>query len=198
MTDVHETLEPSADSGATSDSGAKGDRASVVNRLFQEHNRALVSFLTARLRCEEEARDVAQEAYVKLLQLDDHKAVSFLRSYLFRIAANLAVDRLRQRSVREQTQPAEVFDSIVDERAPERIAMAKQELEVVRRAVVELPENHRRAFVMYVFEGLGTVQIAGQLGLTDRMIRIYIAQGLAFCRAKLDASLALVRREEGR
>lgn len=182
MADPKETLDFSIDSSPGD------DRARVVDQLFQEHNRALVSFLRARLRNEQEARDVAQEAYVKLLQLDERKAVSFLRSYLFRIAGNLAIDRLRQRSVREQVQPAELLEAIADERAPERIAMATQELALVRDVLLELPDKQRQAVVLYVFAGASTLQIAGRLGLTDRSIRLYIAQGLALCRSRLDAS----------
>src|SRR5689334_14906628 len=62
-------------------------RSQSFNRLFREHNRSLMSFLVARLRSVHEARDVAQEAYVRLLQLDKPGAVSLLRSYLFRTAA---------------------------------------------------------------------------------------------------------------
>jgi RNA polymerase sigma-70 factor (ECF subfamily) len=76
-------------------------RSAVIKQLFDEHNRTLIGFLRARLRSEAEARDVAQEAYVRLLELESLNAVGFLRSYLFRVAANLAVDRLRHRTVRE-------------------------------------------------------------------------------------------------
>jgi len=108
------------------------DHVTAVKRLFQEHNRTLVSFLNARLHSEQEARDIAQEAYVRVLQLDNHGAVSFLRSYLFRVAANLAVDRLRERAVRETPEPQALFDALVDERVPDRTAIAGQQLEAVR------------------------------------------------------------------
>src|SRR5438105_10721660 len=74
------------------------DRGAAIARLFQEHNRVLVGFLAARLRNEHEAQEVAQEAYVKLLQLERANAVSFLRAYLFRVAENLALDRLKHRT----------------------------------------------------------------------------------------------------
>jgi len=75
-------------------------RAEVIEQLFRQHNGKLVSFLSARLRSEAEAAEVAQEAYVRMLELDRPGRVSFQRAYLFKIAANLAVDRLRKRSVR--------------------------------------------------------------------------------------------------
>src|SRR5439155_25108996 len=77
-------------------------RIRAVARLFQEHYSALLRFLLPRLRSEQEARDVAQEAYVRMLELDSSSAVSFLRGYLFKIAANLATDHRRQHAAQSR------------------------------------------------------------------------------------------------
>jgi len=61
--------------GADQQQTADGDEAAVpfassaaaVSYLFREHNRVLVGYLTARLKSEQEAKEVAQEAYVRLL-----------------------------------------------------------------------------------------------------------------------------------
>ena len=45
--------------------------AAAVSQLFREHNRLLVGYLAVRLRSEQEAKEVAQEAYVRLLQLKE-------------------------------------------------------------------------------------------------------------------------------
>jgi DNA-directed RNA polymerase specialized sigma24 family protein len=45
-------------------------RASVVERLFREHNEALFRFLRGRVGPHNQALEVAQEAYVRLLSLD--------------------------------------------------------------------------------------------------------------------------------
>src|SRR5688572_6852549 len=116
------------------ETSAAAERLALVKRLFQEHNRTLINFLHARLHCEQEARDIAQEAYVRLLQLDSSGAISFLRSYLFRIAENLAVDRIRERRAREAPGALALFEPLVEERAPDREAMAVEELKVVRDA----------------------------------------------------------------
>ena len=71
--------------------------AAAVSKLFRDHNRMLVGYLTSRLRSEQEAKEVAQEAYVRLLQLQDPGTPSLLRAYLFKTATNLAIDRLRHR-----------------------------------------------------------------------------------------------------
>jgi DNA-directed RNA polymerase specialized sigma24 family protein len=67
-----------------------GARAAEISQLFRDRNRALVLFLASRLKDMQAAREVAQEAYVRVLQLEAPGAVSFLRSYLFKVAANLA------------------------------------------------------------------------------------------------------------
>jgi len=68
-------------------------RAEVVERLFREHNEALIRFLRGRVGSHNEALEVAQEAYVRLLSLDQPGAVSYLRAFLFKTAANIAIDR---------------------------------------------------------------------------------------------------------
>src|SRR5258707_12615764 len=72
-------------------------QADAVARLFQEHNRTLVRYLAVRLQSVQEAKEIAQEAYVRLLQLDQPGVESFLKSYLYRVATTLAFDRVRQR-----------------------------------------------------------------------------------------------------
>jgi RNA polymerase sigma-70 factor (ECF subfamily) len=160
-----------------------------VRQLFQEHNRALVSFLAARLNSMVEARDVAQEAYARLLQLERPGAVSFLRSYLFRIAANLAVDRIRQRRIRSEGAPAQVFEELLSLPSPERTVLAEQQLKVLTVALDELPPRCREAFALHYFGGRSLQDIAGSMKVTDRMIQKYVARALAHCRARLDAVL---------
>jgi RNA polymerase sigma-70 factor (ECF subfamily) len=63
--------------------------AAAVSHLFREHNHALVGYLTARLRSEQEAKEVAQETYVRLLQMQDPGTPGLLRAYLFKTATNL-------------------------------------------------------------------------------------------------------------
>src|ERR1700679_3114699 len=68
------------------DKGARvgcSERAEELLRLFRDHNRSLVLFLASRLKDIQAAHEVAQEAYVRVLQLQSPGAVSFLRSYLF-------------------------------------------------------------------------------------------------------------------
>jgi RNA polymerase sigma-70 factor (ECF subfamily) len=178
---------------AASAPGDKGDaisahaHAAQVAGLFREHNRALIAFLRSRLDSLAEAQEVAQEAYVRLLRLERPEQVGFLRAYLFRIASNLAVDRLRQRTVRSDAPTEDLFEEWLDTPAPERRALAADQLQAVRAALRELPPKTSRAFVMHLIEGREFSAIAKTLQLTERMVRYHVARALAHCRACIDA-----------
>src|SRR5690606_36129501 len=103
-----------------------------------------------RVKSEQEARDVAQEAYVRILELDQPDAVGFLRAYLFRTAANLAIDRARQRATRDGLHQRWVqpFGDPQAAPSPEGAASACQELELLRRFMQELPPRPRAAFYL--------------------------------------------------
>jgi len=173
------------------------ERARLVGRLFQEHNRALVSFLRAKLRNDQEAREVAQEAYVKLLQLESPGVVSFLQAYLFKIAANIAVDRIRHQQVgdRHVQQEAQFFDEIDEVDSPERHAIARDELARLEVALQTLPENARHAFAQHILLGRPLKQVAADLNLTTRTIHNYIARGLQVCHDVRNRAKASEDRE---
>lgn len=165
-----------------------------VARLFREHNRALVSFLTLRLQSVEEAREVAQEAYVRLLQLDEPDAACFHRAYLYRIASNLALDRFRRRAVRGRYARAEMLAELEPTASaatsPDRAAQAAETLELVQRCLGELSSKCRRAFLLYRLADLTQEEIGSRLGITARMVRHYIAYAMRYFRLRLDGATA--------
>jgi RNA polymerase sigma factor (sigma-70 family) len=172
-------------------SGAsREDRAEVVARLFREHNRALVSFLRAKLHNDHEAREVAQEAYVRLLQLESPGVVSFLQAYLFKIAANIAVDRIRHQVVRDRAMDESIalFDEADESASPERGMLAREELARISSAMQSLPSKCRQAFAMHVLQDRSLGEIAAEMKLSKRMVRYYIVRGLGICKSVRDAS----------
>src|SRR5580698_8181291 len=122
--------------------------------LFREHNAALLRFAAAKLGSEQEARDVAQEAYVRLLQLDRPETIGYLRAFLFKITANLAMDRLRARRRMPPSQAVADEDVVPFELSPERHCAGREMVAVLRLALAELPTKCREIFVLHRIEGL--------------------------------------------
>lgn len=165
------------------ESGAEPIR---IDELFRDHNAALLRFVAAKLGSEQEAKEVAQEAYVRLLRLDQPEAIGYLRAFLFKTAANLAIDRLRARGRRPPMRSMAERDLGVFDLSPERQVASVQSIAVLRRAIAELPLKCRQAFLMHRLEGLSCLEIAGRMGLTERMIRRYVARAVEHLRVRLD------------
>jgi len=167
---------------------SRPQQAETIAQLFRENNRALIGFLVARLRSVQDAKEVAQETYVRLLQMGRPVTSNLVRAYLFRVAGNLAIDRLRRRATRDRMAeelPAELPGGLG---LPERQVLADEELLLLSRCLQELPEKVRSAFLMCRLDGLSQNEIAARLCVTDRMVRKYITQALLHCRLRLDGA----------
>lgn len=165
------------------------DNKSKFAALVEEHNERLVKFLAARLGDENEARDVAQEAYAKLLGLGEDKIVNFHRAYLYRTAANIAVDRMRaaKRSAQSTTNPLEDHNDLASD-APlaDRIITSREKLQALRAAIESLPPKCRYAFLEYRVNNRSYADIAADLAVSESMVRKHVLRALRHCKAKLD------------
>jgi RNA polymerase sigma factor (sigma-70 family) len=180
--DPHPDPLPQAGEGTKNDAAP---RAAAVQRLFEAHNRKLIRFLLTRLHDEQDAVEVAQEAYVQLLQLEKSGSAGLLQAYLFKIARNLAVDRVRRRKVRSEHVQAASLDGLFDTGVEEGY-LAGEQLKLFWRAVEELPEKCRAAFMASKFRERTAEEVAGEMKISARMVRKYIVQGLVYCRLRVD------------
>lgn len=161
-------------------------RGEEVSRLFREHNRALINFVLTRVANEQEAKEVAQEAYVRLLQLDQAVAVSYLRWYLFKIAKHIATDRYRQQAIRARLDQQDPLTDLDLVSPTENSVLAADELTRLMSALNELPSMCRHAFLLHKLRGFSTTEVAAQLGISDRMVRYHLRKALAYCRFRAE------------
>src|SRR5882757_5793819 len=179
-------LPPKAGQVADSEPDHEESRAQVVERLFREHNEALMRFLRGRVGSQNEAREVAQEAYVRLLSLDQPGAVSYLRAFLFKTAANIAIDRRRRHRNYDKVAERQLFVELAEHRTPERQVAAQQTLRLLESLIEAMPPKCRAAFVMNQIHGLDAATIAARLGITESMVRKYVVRALLHCRQYID------------
>jgi RNA polymerase sigma factor (sigma-70 family) len=154
--------------------------------LFIEHNRALRSFLRARLGTTQDAEDVAQEAYARLLQLGQPGAIGYLRAYLFKTAAHIAIDRVRQQQSRSKLDLEVLCGSDELQTTPEQEVEAAGQMQVLEHALRELPVRYRRAFYLSNYEGWTTAQIAKDMQIKERMARQYVGKSTVYCKRRLE------------
>ena len=167
-----------------------------LEALFREHNEALLRLLIARLGSPDDAREVAQEAYAKLLQLRQTRVVSFERALLFRIAQNAATDRLRLKANSQPHDSLDLFERVDPSANPERSAGALQKFDFLQRIVNELPPKCWKAFIAHRYRGQTSAEVAAALGVSERMVRLYVSRTLAYCRVRLDEEMGKSTSED--
>lgn len=167
---------------------ATGSRSQQLADLARNHHAALIRFLTLRVGSKEEAREIAQEAYAKLLALERPGPISFLAGYLWRIAANLAIDGKRRRAVRERFAGSAAQENERLAPSAERVVEVRQRLAIVERAIDELPARCFEAFNLRVLHGLRFEEVGREMRISDRMAKIYVARALEHLQSRLDAA----------
>lgn len=169
------------------DASPAGSEAPIA-RLYREHNEALIRFLMSRVGSEQEARDVAQEAYVRVLQLDTRGATSFLSAYLFKTAANIAIDRVRRRSIKRRADEllSHAHEEPPQDIAPEKVIHAREQIQLIERFLEELPLKCRQAFYLHRLHDMSPPDIAERLGIKKRMVHKYLVRAMTHLRARLE------------
>ena len=168
----------------------RANQQDLLQRVIRDHDSAIRRFLRARLANHPDHEDLVQDIYVKLARQEnlDQKlslGAAQTRSYLFTIAANLLRDRYRRKSIRQ-----EVKLSVAEEEgcenhfpSPEDILISRQRLDAIRKAILRLPFNCRRAFLLSRFQDLSYREIAEEMDISISMVEKHIMRALADIRS---------------
>jgi RNA polymerase sigma-70 factor, ECF subfamily len=154
-----------------------------------------------RLVGENEAEDLTQEVFVKVRQgLRNFRGKSQLSTWIYRIATNAGLDRLRSSSFQRMVQESLSNDSVIEgeigiedkdvwtgEKTPsvEQELIRKEMNECIRNFIEKLPENYRTILVLSELEGLKNHEIAKILRVSLDTVKIRLHRA----RAKLKEEL---------
>ncbi len=150
---------------------------------WAHHERHLHRYLMSRLHNAQDARDLAQEVYLRLLRMGKRDTVRDFRAYLFRIAANVLYEhRFRQR------EPHVSFDSAAAEQPDEAVSLCDEPYEHIsteqqlEQMFDSLPPHYQAVFLLYMQEGLSCRQIAARLNLSPHTAKKYLTRAIARLR----------------
>lgn len=157
--------------------GSSHANAGAFERLARETARDLHAYLRRLLRYDGDVEDIAQESLLRIWSRRENLQVDATRPLLFRIAGNLAIDRLRER---RRWKIAQMDDSLADGRqaSPEPVIAGRQELARVRQAIGDLPLECRTAFVLARIEGKSHAEISSIMGVSCSMVEKHVAEAL--------------------
>src|ERR1019366_7173851 len=131
-----------------------GDRASF-GRIVEEYRRPVISHVYRLVRDVSIAEELSQEVFLRVYRTRDYQPTAKFRTWLFRIATNLALNWLRDhRHVAHL--PAQPSLREPQARMPnmEEFLVKDARLAEVRAVIQELPANHRAAVLMHKYQEL--------------------------------------------
>jgi RNA polymerase sigma-70 factor (ECF subfamily) len=166
---------------------SKPERFEALAEISRNHHAALVRFLSVRTGSVADAEEIVQEAFAKMLALDRPGTISFLASYVWRVAVNLATDRNRQRMLHERY--ARALPKVERrECSAESTVEARQRLTIVERAIGKLPPRCLEAFILHVLNGLTFDEVGREMKISGRMAQKHLARALEYLQSCLDSA----------
>lgn len=153
------------------------EATALLNRRWRP---ALMAYFMRRVRHREEAEDLTQEVFARMVARTDLGDTG--DGYVFAIAANLISDRARRQHVRRnhQTTLADLYPAGCDEFDPHRLTVARMELARVTAALEELPERQRAIFILYRFENMNQDLIGEAFGISVSAVKKQVAKTIAY------------------
>jgi len=147
------------------------DKETRLASLYDEYFDRIAHYIYVRLGDKNEAEDLAGEVFLKALEsLKSYKERGIpMQAWLFRIAHNVSVDRLRRKG-KTATVP---IDTVPVEAREDPVAMAEKNIEIerVNEAMQKLTPGQREVMRLRFFGGLSSKEVGGILGKSDGAVR---------------------------
>ena len=139
-----------------------------------------MQFLHRNWRNKSEIADLRQDIYERLCVAALGGRPHNTKAFLFTTARNLLIDRVRgQRIIPiEAAIDWETLNLAIDAPGPERVLMAREELQLLQAALDRLAPRCREAILLKQVEGLSRREIAGRMGIGEETVKMHLANGM--------------------
>ncbi|HEX5961875.1 MAG TPA: sigma-70 family RNA polymerase sigma factor [Rhodanobacteraceae bacterium] len=152
----------------------------AFNELIECYERPMFNVAYRMLGSAAEAADATQNVFLKVFEnITGYDPQYRLFSWIYRIAVNESLDRLKHRSHAEAVAiDMEDFPLASTERGPEQVAGDAQMHDLIQRALMELPYDHRVVIVLRHFTECSYAQMAEILHIPEKTVksRLYSAR----------------------
>lgn len=176
--------------------GARAD-AAAFGELYDFYLPRIYGFIARRVEDRSVAEDLTATTFERALgavRRDDFRNASF-GGFLYRVAANAVIDHARRArrtiplgvraSDLDQGDDGSAAEAISDEAASRAFAAAIDR-DTLRRAMLDLPEAHRRVIVLKYFDGLEVDELCAALGCSRQTFAVKLHRALRALRGAMD------------
>ncbi len=167
-----------------------------LEQIYREYYPAIQRYLI-RFVGQKEAEDLAQEVFIKAGQsLDSFRNEAQVSTWLYRIATNAAIDRMRQPNFRRETVLSQLNPELAGEgQSMENDAMRRATNECIRGMIEDLPQTYRQLMILSELQEMSNQQIADVLGLSLNVVKVRLHRGKAKLKQKMLEYCQLSRDE---
>nr|WP_171502996.1 sigma-70 family RNA polymerase sigma factor [Acinetobacter haemolyticus] len=156
----------------------------LVDELYRNHSGWLHHWLRKKIGSSEQAADLVQDTFIKILQTrDELLGVKEPKAYLTSIAKNLLIDQVRRKRIEQAyldglSEMEYMLDAVV---SPEEQVQIIQAIHQLCKALEAVSEKAQQAFILHYLEGYTHKETAEKLGVSTKMIQKYLASCLVQC-----------------
>lgn len=150
--------------------------------LFERYKMRLYRYFYLRTGNAAGSEDLVQNVFVRIIRYRDrYEPVGEFRSWLFRIAHNLAVDFVRKRARRRSLD--DLHDEPVDWNTAERNTLKEERVKLLEKALFRLRDDYRELLILSRYQGLKYGEIADIAGCSPEAVKLRIHRAMKELRA---------------
>lgn len=161
----------------------QNEQETTVYESFVDYKMSLKRYISRFIHNFADVDDIAQETFLRAFNAEQGRKIERPKSFLFKIAKNLALTQLTQKS-RQITDYIEDFDDadvLTGDDTVEDEVIARQVLGIHCEAVAELPPQCRRVYLMRKVYGMPHKEIAKHLGIAVSTVEKHLIKGVELC-----------------
>lgn len=152
--------------------------------LYSDHHKWLLGWLRRRLGNAADAADLAQDAFLRLIVKPaprGFQSVGEARAYLRSMANGMCINLWHRREIEQAWLDTLAAQPEAFAPSAEHQAIVLEALHEIGRMLLDLPAKASQAFVLAVACQMTDKEVAAELGVSDRMVRKYVAQAMLCC-----------------
>lgn len=159
----------------------------MIADFYKEYQVKLVNFAVARLGNWQEAEDLVQDVFVKLMTYDGIINKTTIRSFVFTITNHEVMNILRRRACRHKVEENVAYEQELQHCAVERVVEYHDTLRMVNYCVDQLTPSCAKVYRMTLFDGKCTGEIAKELNVSKRTVESQLLTSRKKVRMMLQA-----------
>lgn len=148
-----------------------------------EYYNELLYYIMKKVSNKDYAQDIVQEAYTKVISIQNQDEISNKRAFLYKVAKNIIIDKARKNKIVNEVSYNENIASITNE--VEDIVLAENRQKVLMLELNKLPDKRKEAFVLYVIEGYDKETIASIMCISHSAVAKHISRASIELKEKI-------------